>query len=420
MPDIIAFRAGRTLLRGTLRETRGSVHRVEMPEGDVVEVDDRFRLRAPAMLHEVTQRSLFTALTDSIIPALLAGQKLRTESVWLRGLDRTNNGPRLRLREGNRDLSASLFSVLSEHAQLGEHMALDAHRPMLTRLGFIEGEGSPLIDGDGVLTRPVNVYLKRDLFRDVGRIHEGTSVSVMGYFRGCAVVEADGEECWLPVEHNYFIESLVKDPDYYFNLDADGNLVPDPLDFLPSKSGLAMKPGDTSADDNWNAQPELTHVSGHFAPLPQLGDPMHDFLHGKKGSIGESYAPLFYHHDYQHAYPELHGLGGRAVHHRDFSSQEHDDADVEQLVKGAPLGVRPGRPAVECMKHDFSPQEQGAMDLASLSSGAPLGSVFDRAPSMDNFAEVFREMYERIVGMPPTEAVVRACYADASRRHDCG
>jgi len=420
MNDVIAFRAGQTILRGTLRETSGHLHQVELPEGDIVTIDDRFRLRAPAMLHEAAQRSLFEVLTGSLIPALLAGQKLRTDSLWVRGLDRTNDGPRLRLREGNRDLSASLFSVLSEHPQLGEHMALDAHRPLLTRLGFVEAEGAPLIDGDGILARSVNVFLKRDPFRDVGRIHEGTTVSVQGYLRGCAVVEADGEECWFPVERNYFIESRVKDADYYFNLDADGNLVPDPLDFLPSKGGLAQKPGDANADDNWNIQPQLKHVAGHFAPLPQLGDPIPDFLHGTKVGIGESYASLIYHHDFQHAYPDTHGLGGKAAWNRDHSSQQHDDADVEQLVKGAPMGLTVPNMAAECVKHDYSSHSRGAMDIEALVAGAPLGRLFDRVPTQENFAKVFREMYEKVVGMPPTEAVVRACYADVERRRARG
>jgi hypothetical protein len=158
------------------------------------------------------------------------------------------------------------------HRGLGNLIALEAVRGRLVGLGMVEkahegkvSESLTPISGD------IHVYMKTGPFRDISLIHEGTVVAVKGYYKGCVVLEADGEPFWRPVEDSYYVD-VQKQDDYYFRLDANFDDIPDPLDKLPSKIAIGSVTGSARGSDNWNAEPDLPKVAGNFYSVPWLSN----------------------------------------------------------------------------------------------------------------------------------------------------
>lgn len=148
--------------------------------------------------------------------------------------------------------------------ELGERIALEGLKPVLESLGLFDRTvPGGILEQSRVLARSLHVYMKRAPFHDISKIHEGTDVQVTGYQNGCAIVEADGEPFWVPLEEANILPTK-KDDHYYFTLDSDRNEIPDPLDFLPSKVGIGAVTGSAKMDDNWNAQAEEHRVAGNF------------------------------------------------------------------------------------------------------------------------------------------------------------
>ena len=216
---------------------------------------------------------------------------------------------------------------------------LEAIRGRLTHLGFLKPK-EPVLGAYGE-AKAFYAFMKTDPFRDVCKIQDGTVVEITDYYKGCAVVEADGEVFWVPVEETKFIESKPKDLDYYFRLDKDNDKVPDPLISLPSHDQLKASgpsaPGVGPAD-NWNCYPQQPKVAGNLFPLQDIDmddvSILRDELppRSKYTSAGlregAGAASTEFYHYYQQHKPGLHGLGGPSI---------RDVADA--LVKGAPVEV---------------------------------------------------------------------------------
>ena len=100
------------------------------------------------------------------------------------------------------------------------------------------------------------------------------------------MVEADGEEFWLPVEERNEYQPSMKDDWYYFgNQDSDADLIHDPLQMLPSKPALAQT-YPASPEDNWNITPDLRKTAGHFSSMPNIKMKEHaDVLRGEEGLV---------------------------------------------------------------------------------------------------------------------------------------
>jgi hypothetical protein len=145
--------------------------------------------------------------------------------------------------------------------------ALEANRGRLKYLGVVDSK-KPVVGSTGFVKKPFHAYMKKDPFRDISKLHEGTPIEITDYYRGCAVIEADGEEFYIPVEPLSTIETKNKDDQYYFSLDMDKDNIPDPLVALPSKT--ALNQDRSCPDNNWNAQPELRKVAGNLSALPNI------------------------------------------------------------------------------------------------------------------------------------------------------
>lgn len=193
----------------------------------------------------------------------------------------------------------------SDHpvATLSVRETLELFRSQFETIGLVDRNTS-VRGAFTAIASPFHVYMKKDPFRDICKIHEGTAVQIQSYYKGCAVIEADGEEFYLPVEAKGLIEQ-AKDDHYYFSLDYDRDNIPDPLVACPSKVALGGKP--SRPTDNYNAQPDLPKVAGNLYPLPHIG----------MGDVSilqtEAYTAQCYSNDYQQYWPNLHGLGGPTV-----------------------------------------------------------------------------------------------------------
>jgi hypothetical protein len=115
---------------------------------------------------------------------------------------------------------------------------------------------------------PIPVYMKESPFRDITVLEAGLDINISRYVRGCVLLEVDGEAFFHPVENSFFDLPEYKSDEYYFNLDQNHNQLPDPIEMLPSKVALDGKPA--KKDNNYNSQPELTKVAGHFSSTPEV------------------------------------------------------------------------------------------------------------------------------------------------------
>jgi hypothetical protein len=276
------------------------------------------RLPRSLFLQEITTphdypTSLEAVLSPEIMPLLRSGRLQEVcEGVQVVGLE-MGRSPSLQLLDEGQSRQVPFREALGVYPQVGESLALRSHFQHLESLGLL---------GD-MLERDIFVCMKRDPFRDATALYEGTIIELIGYYRGAAIIEADGEEFYLPLDEQ--VDHEVKDPDYYLTLDQDNDNVPDPLDHLPSKGALGLSSLDGSS--NWNASTYLPFVAGHFAAVPEITNLETDVLQGIKESFG---AISQFYYDYQHHYPELHGLGGPV---------SPIQAIADELLKGAPVSA---------------------------------------------------------------------------------
>lgn len=159
------------------------------------------------------------------------------------------------------------------HKGLGTLLALEALRPRLLSYGLLPEGYTGRADRSFLdLDRNIHVFMKTGPFRDVTQIYKGTRVEVRGYESGCALLEADGEPFWRPLEDPYYVLP-DKDDEFYFALDGDHDQIPDPLSMLPSKLAVGTYPGSARYSDNWNPTPDMPKVAGNFYSVAALANP---------------------------------------------------------------------------------------------------------------------------------------------------
>ncbi len=174
------------------------------------------------------------------------------------------------LSENEAIQTVEVANVLS-NCQVGQFMALEANRDNLVSLGLVDIlERGPVSDNLVELGRDIHAYMKVSPFKDITVLREGTSVAVLGYYQGCAIVEADGDLFYRPVEETAYWDKAYKDDAYYFSLDGNDDGLPDPLQALPSKPALyTNRP---RREDNYNVQPDLAKAAQHFGPNQDMLD----------------------------------------------------------------------------------------------------------------------------------------------------
>lgn len=235
--------------------------------------------------------------------------------------------------------------------QVGQAIALEALKPRIRARGLFEGlDREPVTEGHVLLERPLHAYLKAHPFRDITKLHEGTAVSVLGYYQGCLVIEADGEMLWYPIEEADYYDLDRKDDDYYFRMDSDRDGIQDPLQALPSKPALA---GSARPEDNWNVQPHQVKVSGHFSPEVAISNEDYSIF-------GESYLGTHgFEDDERQQKPEAHDVdvqpGNDPVSGSDLDIQDHVDG-IDDLTFSTDDGP-------DATPKDYS-GEQGAEGVA--------------------------------------------------------
>lgn len=289
MNKSILFRAGKTLVAGRLVEVddKGTYH-VEaqlramrgggfLPlQTEVLQVHERcvinesFELPQGSLL-EAEAEPYSQTIHESLIPLVHSFRKIDLHTCSLVAYERNRRG--LGFLDESGDVSWLSVNNALSHSEFSQRLAVESCKPQLFRLGLWErSKTGDIYEQSHLLQTSMHVYMKEGPFRDISKIHEGTDVWVTGYSRGCVIIEADGEEFWRPIEESQYIP-VKKDDWYYFSLDADQNGTPDPLDFLPSKPGLSTYPGSARREDNYNAQPDLPRVAGHFRAVPQIPNP---------------------------------------------------------------------------------------------------------------------------------------------------
>lgn len=159
------------------------------------------------------------------------------------------------IREGKGHRPLSLDGSLEDFG-VGQALALEGSRPVLSGLGLID-DGESVFESLVTLDRQVHVWMKKAPFRDVTLIKEGAPVSITGYLEGCATLDVDGEEFWIPIEEQAVMPARLQKDWKYFDLNQMKNFLPS----LPSKTALAP-PGTPGPDNNYNVQPDLNAVAG--------------------------------------------------------------------------------------------------------------------------------------------------------------
>lgn len=226
-------------------------------------------------------RSFADVVHENVLPFVVGGRPLTLDNSSFVAYERTKRGLGF-LSEGADDVSWTSMRDVLTHETFGQVAALESLRPHLSSIGLLENTSRGRVDeGHTSLQKPVHVYMKAEPFRDVTRINEGTMVSVVGYYQGCAVVEADGEVFWRPIEESSYYDKNQKDDWYYFSLDSNQDGIQDPLQSLPSKPALA---GPANPGTNWNTQPIQQRVAGHFSPATSIAN--EDYAILRESSLG--------------------------------------------------------------------------------------------------------------------------------------
>jgi hypothetical protein len=278
---MILFRAGRYRVigekltqSGDILELRplyvlqadGEVGRVS---GDHVSINQRFVVNEDWEVEESVLQETgelvpipYDALIhESVLPLVVEMRQVDLPSSSLVAYERRGQG--LGFLVENEVKWTAMRGALTQ-VELGERLALEGLKPVLAGLGlFDRTKPQSVLEQTRVIERDLHVYMKNGPFRDISQIHEGTDVAVVGYQNGCAIVEADGEPFWIPLEEAELLP-VKKDDHFYFTQDSDRNEVPDPLDFLPSKVGIGAVTGSAKVDDNYNAQAEMHRVAGVY------------------------------------------------------------------------------------------------------------------------------------------------------------
>lgn len=276
-------------------------------------------------------------------------------------------------------------SILSNDA-MGQEMAVEGLRKKIESLGLIDESWLlPVTSSHKASSRNINVYMKKNPFRDITRIHKGTMISVTGYHKGCLVIEADGEEFWTPIEEKVYWENNMKDDEYYFRMDTNNDGVPDPLQFLPSKAGIGKVVA--NGEDNYNVQPDLRRVSGHFFPSDTLSQEDFDVLDDEvsETSLGAIHSQEDFHRPEYPTFDIWGAPGNTPVDH---------DADISASMFKKEIDTIDNDDGVDAVPDEYPDGEYGDEDTPD--DGSCLRADFQEALDELDKVEVISKMMEAL------------------------
>ncbi len=318
MNSFILFRAGNSLLAGTLKnQGPGPVlhleTRYELGEGhprafepttvlvhESLVVNRAFEVEEWAS--DAEPRTYQELLHESLIPhiAFMRGPTLGERTVVAYENDRRGIG----FQNEDGTVSWTPLSELLADATIGETLALSAISGKLVECKLLDETFKGAIsEAVYQVTERFGVYMKCNPFRDKTLIREGTQVSCVGYYQGCVVVEADGEEFWMPIEEANLFSEEYKNDLWYFHQDADNDGIPDPLAALPSKVALRTHSKRNRGTMQWDTKADLKKVAGHLTPEPKIDN--------EYTVMGESFLGTFIHHFWRHGEPERYDIAAK-------------------------------------------------------------------------------------------------------------
>src|SRR5690606_5412011 len=159
------------------------------------------------------------------IPLISTGRETEIGDRKIVAYERTRRG--LAFCESDGSIAWSPLSEALSDVALGEVLALEAVHDDLVKRAIVSPEyrGS-VLESYKVVSERFHVYMKINPFRASTLIREGTEVRSAGYYKGCVVVEAGGEEFWMPVEAGERVGEKFKDDAWYFHMDDNRDRSP--------------------------------------------------------------------------------------------------------------------------------------------------------------------------------------------------
>lgn len=316
---MILFRAGKSLLLGEPKNKAGSVWFLEatheLVDGSArtiskstVKVDESFVVNPDYKLENESKttnpRHYTEIIHENVLPLIATGRETEIGERKVIAYERHSRG--LAFCESDGSVAWSSLSESLQDVHLGETLALEAVRDRLVERGIVNPTYRGRVsDSYKVVAERFHVYMKVNPFRDITLIREGTEVRPAGYYQGCIVLEADGEEFWLPIEEANLFGEEFKNDLWYFNMDGDNDGLPDPLTALPSKVALRSEPSQYIPKTmNWDKKADLRTIAGHLLPDAEIDQSAYTVM-------GEGFNDLFLQWYWRHGEPEMYDISAK-------------------------------------------------------------------------------------------------------------
>lgn len=314
--SLILFRAGKNLIVGEAKNKEGSVWHLELRcevteagpyplQPEMVQVSESMVIN-PSFASPISEASgerRFRALVhESVLPFLVTSRAEELGGRTIVAYERDRRG--IGFQESGGEVQWSPLNDLFADAVVAEALALEAVRSKLVERKLLDPTYRGRIsEAAHQVTERFHVYMKQNPFRDITLIREGTVVCAIGYHQGCVVLEADGEEFWLPIEEADFCAEEYKNDLWYFHMDDDADGVPDPLAALPSKVALRTHSKRNRGTLQWDAKGDLKKVAGHLTPEPKIDN--HYTV------MGETFLGTVLQHFWRHGEPERYDIAAK-------------------------------------------------------------------------------------------------------------
>lgn len=405
------FRVGKTLLIGEVRNKEESVWHLETQweftdtgprpiAKEIVKISEALILRwnptfqtPPTLESEAPIRKFRDIVHENVLPFLGASAEFGGKVVVAYERDRRGVGV---CEAAGASVEWTLLNDLLARSGIGEALALEGVRKVLIEKGIVDPTfRGKLSDSHKTVTEDFYVYMKINPFRDITLIREGTEVCPVSYVNGCVVLEADGEEFWVPVETEAFYDETTKDDMWYFRQGEGRKLVPDPLSALPSKVALRVHDRNRRRGTlDWDPKADLKDVAGYLTPEPEIEN--------KYSVMGESFVGTTMYHYF---FPKRYNSG--ALGGSDMRDQE-DACELDRSKRTVAGNMR-------LTKNDDSEVPsgwEGEGGVAPVDDGTGAQSTTPKAPIKESGVRGSKQTIEDLVVELLNGASIEAIFAE--------